>query len=190
MAACLITVSGTEGVVQLQYNIGVTPYKISAGIGTFYIEDTATDVTYTTLYGDAIASSGCLTVTALPSICYLLNWKGVEAPGYTIDALILGTEVLSINADFPRASTELAASINDLADDRVKVVQYSYTYSDPIDPSTFEYGYIIRVISDEIPILRARNSDNTAKLYIHGEVSACTILGYTDINLCYPLAIT
>lgn len=184
MAACLITVSGTSGTVRVDYLDGVTPGTVTSGIGTFYIEDTYTDVTYTTLSGDAIASSGCFTITALPFACYELRWTGLNAPDYMIDAVILGADTFTIpDVEFPRSNYNLPEAINNLNNESIKLVQLQIT-NVALAPYEDIYSYIFRVVGPEIPILRVRNADSSGYIYIHGEPSACSIVGYTDINLC------
>ncbi len=188
MAACLITVSGTSGEVEVKYNIGITPYSVIAGVGTFYIEDTATDVTYTTLYGDASADSICLIVTNTPFICYKFFWKGVQSPGYKFDAVLLGAEIIPITeVAFPYTNVNLAAAINNLNDNRIKVVQYKVTVAfDSSEPSAGTYEYIVKSTEAEPPQLRIQNADDTGYIYLHAESSTCTMTGGIDVDLCYP----
>lgn len=192
MSACLITISGTSGEVSINYKISTTAYNIVTGIGTLYIESTATDVTYTTLFGDAVASSLCLTITSLAYACYRIHWKGIKADSYNFNAVLLGSDILTISdTPFPNTTLNLAQAINSLEDDRVKVTKYKFDSAFPttIDPLATTYNFILRIIGVDIPILRIRNADNTGYIYLHGEIVSCSITGYTDINVCDPTVI-
>ena len=194
MAACLISVTGTSGIIRINYTISAVDYTIETSIGSFYIDDTATGVTYTTLTGDLIASSGCLTITNEPLNCYLLFWKGITSPGYKANAIILGSTTITIpDTNFPLGGSTLITSINDANVDAVKVTGYKIV-TDPVesdDPSFNEYYYILSVIGTDVPILRVRNADNTGYIYIHGESTSCTIPpGYIPIEPCYSTITT
>jgi len=183
MAACLVTISGTSGLLKLNYTISSVAYSIETGIGTLYIESTATGVTYTTLSGNVTAASGCLTITALPATCNLLMWKGITAPGYIADAIVVGTETNIItNVNWPYTGLALVDAINNLAYDKVKVIGYKNNYS-----STDDSYYILRVLGTDIPQLRVRNADSTGYIYIHAALLAsCTLPSdYIPITPCY-----
>ena len=80
MAACSVTTGGTNGTLRIDYDLAGDHNVLFSTYGdVIWIDDTATNVTYTTLTGDVTASSGCLTITALPKICYLVEqyrWSG------------------------------------------------------------------------------------------------------------------
>lgn len=192
MAACLITVTGTEGLLRLDYKIGVDSFSIQTTIGSFYIDDTATDVTYTRLTGDVTASSGCLTIAELPAVCYSLFWKGLTGiVNYNIESIILGSEVISLPLiKFPESDLLLPEAVNSIGDSRIQIVGYSLFYDWSAYPTSFinnSFGYIIKVVGSEIPILKIRNSDASGYIYIYGESTSCTLPGgYTPIDPCYP----
>jgi hypothetical protein len=183
MAACLITISGTSGVIRINYTISGTPYTIETSIGEFYIEDTATDVTYTTLSGDLIAASLCLTITEVAASCYKLLWKNITTPKYIAEAIVLGASVITIeDTIFPNYN--LTTSVNNAADDRVKIIGYK-TERTTSDEQNFYY--IFKVLGANIPMLRVRNADDSGYIYIHGELQAdcLPIEGYTIVDPCY-----
>jgi len=188
MAACLITVSGTMGVIRINYTISGTPYTIETSVGTFYIEDTATDVTYTTLSGDLIASSLCLTITEAAPSCYKIFWKNINAQNYTIDAVLLGMETLSISSvSFTNSGRNLIDAINNLNDDRVKVIGYKSELSNITTSTVYNCYYILKVLGAEVPILRVKNADNSGYMYFHGELQGDCLpqTGFTIIDPCY-----
>jgi len=190
MAACLITVSGTSGVIRINYTISGTPYTIETSIGSFYIEDTATSVTYTTLSGDLTASSGCLTITELPASCYILFWKGIASNNYKTSALILGSETITVSEiNFPITGKSFVSMVNDLGDDRIKVIGYKISYSgnNNIPEFNSEQSYILKVLGTDFPILKVRNADDTGYIYIYGELQADCLpqAGYTIVDPCY-----
>jgi len=193
MAACLITISGTSGQLQLNYKIGgISKSPIESGVGSFYIEDTATEVTYTTLFGDVIASSACLTIVAEPFVCYNIRWKGINAEGYKFINVALGETIYTLTeANFPNAESTLPNSVNELGVDALKITSYKRVggsgFSTTIpDESSVEHNFIVRVIGSEIPIFKIRNADTTAYIYVYGVVSTCAPIGYTDVILCNP----
>lgn len=186
MAACLVTVSGTSGEVLIKYEIGGLPYSLTSGIGTFYIESTATSVTYTTISGNAIATSLCLTIAPVVTACFRFNWKGIVANGYTITAVIIGNDTLNFTPiPFPQTRTELATAINSTYSDRIKAILYKEVI--PIGAtldSQIEYNYIVKVYGGEVPILSINNADSTGRIYIYGTVSPCNVAGYDTVNTC------
>lgn len=188
MAACLITVTGTSGVIRINYTISGTPYTIETSIGDFYIEDTATSVTYTTLSGDLIASSLCLTITELAASCYLVSWSGISAPGYVIDRVYLGYETggfVIADTTFPNTLYDLVDSINNANDDSVKVIGIKTSWNNTFE--NFSCAYLLKVLGTEPPNLRVRNADDTERIYIHGvlQPDCLPIEGFTIIDPCY-----
>lgn len=190
MASCLITVSGTSGEIRLNYIIaGIQQSPIKAGIGSFYIESTATSVTYTTLYGDAIASSICLVITSLPFSCYKWTWKGLKAEGYkTVAVIVNNIEIPIAESEFPFSEYNLPLSINNLDLDQIKVTKYKMVVPVPfsIVEEDIQHNFIVRSLGTIIPILKIRNADSTSFIHIHGTASTCSPVGYTDIPLCNP----
>jgi len=188
MAACLVTISGTSGILKLNYTISAVAYSIETGIGTLYIESTATSVTYTTLSGDAIATSSCLTITAAAAVCNLLMWKGITAPGYVADAIILGSETNIIpDTIWPDNGYLLIDNINKLSYDKLKVIGYKEGSSFINNIFTYDSYYILRVLGSDTPQLRVRNADSTSYIYIQGSLLAnCTMPSdYQSITPCY-----
>ena len=191
MAACLITVTGTSGVIRINYTISAIPYSIETSIGSFYIDDTATDVTYTTLSGDLIAAdSGCLTpaIADLPASCYLVSWSEISAPGYIIDRVYLGYETGGFtiaDTPFPNSRYTLVDSINNADDDSVKVIGIKVSW-DPLFEN-FSCAYLLKVLGNQPPNLRVRNADSTQEIYIHGVLQAdcLPIPGFTIVDPCY-----
>jgi len=191
MAACLITVTGTSGVIRINYTISAIPYTIETSIGSFYIDDTATDVTYTTLSGDLIAAdSGCLTpaIAELPANCYLISWSGITASGYVIDRVYLGYETGGFvipDTPFPNSLYNLVESINNADNDSVKVIGIKTSWNNTLE--NFSCAYLLKVLGTEPPNLRVRNADDTERIYIHGvlQPDCLPITGFTIVDPCY-----
>lgn len=192
MAACLITISGTSGEVLIRYvDSTSTSRSLISGIGTLYLEDDGTDYTWTTLSGDAVAASGCITLTEVDTICYVISWeKYVNPYVYTntnlvIDALILGSSTYSMTEyAFPRFPATVGDNINALNLEDVKAVGYKIvagtTY---LDPTSFYL--IVKVRGTSVPYLRVNNPTTSKALYLKGEVSSsCLPTGYTLIDTC------
>ena len=190
MAACLVTISGSSGLLKLNYTISAVAYSIETGVGTLYIEDTATGITYTTLSGNVTAASSCLTITAAPSVCNLLMWKGLltNPAGYIADAIILGSETTLITqTSWPNSGRALIDNINNVTYDKVKVIGFKNNSSYVNDIYNYEYYYILRTLGTDTPMLRVRNFDSTGYIYIPSTLLAnCTIPSdYELITPCY-----
>lgn len=186
MAACLITISGTNGLLRLDYKIGLDSYSINTSIGTLYIEDTATDVTYTILKGDLIASSGCLTIIELPLICYNIHWNEITLNNWKVDEIIIGINSYVIeNISFPNSEIYLCKAINNLNIDSIKALGYESIYES--STNTYAYNYILSILGSDIPQLKITNADSTMSMYIVGTIlGTCDIpLGYREIEVCY-----
>ena len=177
MAACIVNITGTSGTLKLNYTLSSVQYSIETGIvpaGTLWIESTATNVTYTTLSGDVIASAGAgcgLTITAAPAVCSLLTWNNtISATGYYANAIILGTTIIPItDTIWPSSGGSLVTNINNASNDNVKVIGYKST-------SSSSYSYILRTIGSSVPQLRVRNADNTGFIYVPAATMAsCTV---------------
>jgi hypothetical protein len=190
MAACLVTISGSSGILKLNYIISSVAYSIETGVGTLYIESTATSVTYTTLSGNVTAASSCLTITAAPAVCNLLMWKGLNTnpQGYVADAIILGSETTLITGtSWPNSGGGLIDNINNVTYDKVKVIGYKRDLSIVNEEYSYEYYYILRTLGTDTPMLRVRNFDSTGYIYIPSTLSAsCAIPeDYELITPCY-----
>jgi hypothetical protein len=188
MAACIVNITGTSGTLKLNYTLSSVQYTLETGIvpvGTLWIDSAATNVTYTTLSGDVIASpgAGCsLTITAAPPLCSLLTWDGkVTTSGYVANAIIIGSIVVPITeTSWPNSGSMLVNSINNASSDAIKVIGYK-------NNSTTSYSYILRSIGSNVPQLRVRNADNTGFIYIPAAgMASCTVPSdYQYIVPCY-----
>lgn len=194
MAACLITTGGTNGTLRIDYDLGANHNIEYTNFGdVIWIDNTATNVTYTTLTGDVTATSGCVTITALPRICYLIQydrWSGdPDTITYisTFDALLKDNTVSTFTTpadDTLIALPYLISEINDgLNDDTVKIVAAK---SEIIDINYMTISLIVRVYGNEIPYLRIKSPyDNYS--YLKGAVSAsCLPTGFTEVPVSEP----
>lgn len=193
MAACLITVTGTSGVIRINYTINAIPYTIETSIGEFYIDDTATDVTYTTLSGDLIATDdGCLTpaIAELPANCYKISWTNVGTEYNIANAIFLGYgiggQITIPDVSFPNGRYSFVDAINNLGNDNVKVIGYKTVGLTEVS-TVFSRSFILKVLGTERPDLRVRNTDNTGYIFIHGVLQPDCLpqAGYTIVDPCY-----
>jgi hypothetical protein len=187
MAAALITVTGTSGSILLRYKVSSVPKTLIAEIGTFYIEDTSTDVTYTTLSGDAIATSLIFTIVNLPYKYYNLFWKDIVGINYKINGIILNNIITPfIDVNFPESNTSLINSINQLNIEDVKITDYKFLVTSINNSSqvTVNNSYIFRVLGNSIPELRIKNNDNTGNIYVKGILTTYPVIGYTPVQIC------
>lgn len=189
MAACSVTTGGTNGTFRLDFDLGGDHNVLFSSFGdTIWIDDSATNVTYTTLTGDVTATSGCVTVTALPQICYLIKydrWSGdstLITYNSTFDAILLDNTVHAFSTSYTddiASSASLPYEINTvLADDTFKIVAAK---ADNADTNYMNISFIVRVFGSEIPSLRLVSPyGNTS--YIKGTVSSsCLPTGFSEI---------
>jgi hypothetical protein len=191
MAACSVTTGGTNGTFRLDFDLGADHNVLYSTFGdVIWIDDTATNVTYTTLTGDVTATSGCVTITALPQICYLLEfdrWSGDPADivyTSTFDAVLLDSTVYPFTTavdDTIMASGSIVSEINnEVAIDEVKIVAAK---SANVDTNYMTISFIIRVLGSEIPSLRLISPYSNVS-YIQGTVSAsCLPSGFVEIPI-------
>lgn len=189
MAACLITTGGTNGTFRLDFDLGADHNVLYSTFGdVIWIDDTATNVTYTTLTGDVTATSGCVTVTALPQICYLLEydrWSGdTTAVDYisTFDAILKDNTVYAFTTptdDTILGSADIVTQVNEeVNDSTIKIVAAKSTN---VDTNYMMISFIIRVYGSEIPSLRLLSPYGNYS-YIKGTVSSsCLPTDFTEI---------
>lgn len=189
MAACLVTYTGS-GLVEINYKIATVPYTIRSNGGPLFIDDAATDVTYTTLTGDIIATSLCLTITDLPFTYYKIGWKDIKAEGHHIVGVLLNnSEEIEIDfiVDFPESGIDLARSINGEVDDRFKIRAYRRTSTGYGNTLLIQYDYILKTIGATSISLVVSNDDGeqmllVGELYDIGDLTP----DYKIVSECYP----
>jgi hypothetical protein len=195
MAACLISVTGTYGILRIDYNISGYFYNIETSIGEFYIDDTATDVTYTTLSGDLIASSLCLTITELPLECYNIYWGGLAfLENYVITDLLFDSAAISVpEINIERANYNLISYVNGLNNSAVKIIASKNIYSSfPIQGCSTcsircnNQSFIFKILGLGNPSLKIKNVVTNTYLIIPGVSSSCSLdSSYDTVNVCY-----
>lgn len=194
MAACLVTVSGTSGSVLIEYiDAGSVKHSIISDITTsLYIETGGSAYTYTTLSGDAIASSGCITITALPAKCYIFDWEWSREPMFPYDLGLLFTELIVgsttytlLECAYPNSGEySVLNAVNALDVPEVKGVAYKTVYPSDLTLPV-EYFAIIKVKGNEIPYLKIRNQADTHSIFLKGTYTAdCLPAGYTEVDTC------
>lgn len=194
MAACLINITGTSGTVNIRYTLNGNQYFFypSVEIGDpIYIDDTATDVYYETVDGNAVASSSCITINELVKTCYLFSYA-VDTPcfpnpygslnsEFAFDQFIIGTTtyefVNSININ-PNTSSgkQLTSEFNNVVSNTIAYI--SSIQTDIMTSGNIKLSFIITMInnSTDIPELRMNNIIDNSKFYIKGVIhEACTI---------------
>ena len=196
MPACAITITGTTGSVVINYILSGTAHTMNGSFGdSLFINDAATAITYTNISGNAAATSACVTITNLPSSCYILSWSLDFTPvvtgtsGYVQNSNYIFTDVaLSTGIVLPITQvsysnfdpTVLAENINILNDSRVKAVAtrvISATY-------TKELFIVLKITGAFIPELKINNPVGNKTLYIRGIAGDCLPLNYSLFNVC------
>lgn len=188
MASCLITTGGTNGTLRINYNLSGIPVTAYHNFGdTIYIEDTATDITYTTLTGDVTAASGCVTITELEMICYLFKYDRLtnDDSSYDpkFDAVVVGATINAITETSTKFihSPELVYAINNtLADETIKITAVKFVEINDYH----DIYFIMRIVGSDVPMLRIKSPNNNYS-YLIGTVSVdCVPSGYYDYNIC------
>ena len=188
MAACSVTTGGTNGTFRLDFDLGADHNVLYSTFGdVIWIDDTATNVTYTTLTGDVTATSGCVTVTALPEICYLLEydrWSGTTPEDYVsqFDAIYLDNTEYAFTTpldDTLQQASFISNEVNNvIAIEAVKIVAGKLTI---VDTNYVTISFIIKVLGSEIPSFRLLSPYGNYS-YIKGTVSSsCLPTGFTEI---------
>lgn len=186
MAACAITTGGTNGTLRIDYDLGANHNVEYTNYGDdIWIDDTATNVTYTTLTGDVTASSGCVTITALPMICYQFSYDRPKAVNdvyvSNFTAAVVGVTTYSLTSvpdQLAYTGTLINEINNDLADSAIKITAYRIT---DIDGTYFKIDLIMRIMGSDVPYLKIV-SPNSSISYLKGIVSAdCIPTGYQEV---------
>jgi hypothetical protein len=180
MSACLISITGTSGKVKLEYKLGEVVNSIETSIGSFYIDDAATDVKYTTLFGDAVVSSECISITEIPVNYFKIGWKGIQADGYKISFILLEEEIIDIsnkNISFPDGKN--IKEINSV--EKINVVARKREYAEDGNLAIIGVSFILKVLGTETPIFKIANKDNSGFIYIHAEPTTFPQEGYQNI---------
>lgn len=190
MASCLVTTGGTTGTFRLEYDLGATHVTSYYNFGDpIYIDDTATDVTYTTLTGDVTATSGCVTITDSPQTCYLLKYdrlSTVTTSTSLFDAILVGNVVHSFATpceDTLFGSSTLVYNVNTvLADEDIK---FTASKTVNLTDNYVDIYLIVKITgTTDVPSLRIKSPNNNYS-YIIGTVSAdCVPSGYYDLGIC------
>lgn len=189
MASCLVTTGGTSGTFRLEYDLGVNHVVSYYNFGdVIYIDDTATDITYTTLTGDVTATSGCVTITDSPQTCYLLKYDRLTTVESTsvFDAIVVGTTVHSFATPCQDILSELLTLVYNvntvLADDDIK---FTALKTENLTDDYVDIYLVVRIMgTTDVPSLRIKSVNNNYS-YIIGTVSAdCVPSGYYDLGVC------
>ncbi len=167
MATCLVTVGGTYGEVLIKYvDSGSTPHSLISGPGTFYLDDTGSDYTYSVVYGDVTVTSLCITFTNLPYVCYVINWGNSLGKSllsqFKVQSIIAGSLEYSlyIPTDMVLSST-LAHAINNIGD-------YNITCQSFKHPNQI----IVKTLTPDVPYIKLSDSATSFNIYLKGQAVA------------------
>lgn len=188
MASCAITIGGTSGSVLIRYKLGGVNNSITANFGTeVYVSNTITDVTYTTLSGDANASSGCVSITELEETCYEFKWETLKAGcdrGDVINAVIVGSTAVSIT---PKSISTSYQSVADAISTASSSLIQPYAGKFTASSTGTGKNYLIAKVygADTLISLRVYNASSGFYYNILGTPTTCTVpSGYTAIETC------
>lgn len=190
MASCLITITGTSGSVLIQYTLSGNPGSMTVNYGqSVYINDAATAITYTRLSGDAVAASGCVTITAKPSQCYLFQWETINQTNSQVydmvfDAILDENTVYSIDdVEYTTRNgwNKVAVSLAALDNENIIPLEGIEVLS---NRGSGKNSLIVRTIGFTQPYLRVHNPASNFNLYVKGVASDCSEDGYEEFNNC------
>ncbi len=182
---CKINVIGTSGTVKITYTIGTTINYVVAEVGDpVYIAKESTNVSFTTLSGNATATSTCLSLTNLPAACYLISWESFgltqeDNLDMVFDRAILGSTLIPITSTpyyHEEASRLLGDWIQALNDSRMIPTAWRVVDS---TRGTKHFYLIVKITSAEQFAVRITNPAGAHQLRIIGTLSACLPTGYT-----------
>lgn len=187
MASCLITTAGTNGTLRINYNLSGDPVTAYHNFGdTIYIEDTATDITYTTLTGDVTAASGCVTITNLPENCYMFSYDRLKNDSSTyisnFTQFILGVTTYTLTSP---ASDKLSG-IGDLINEINLIgnnIMASAIKITALTDNYYQIDLVVKVTGTDIPELKIE-SPNGNLTYIVGVSSLCVPIGFYELQYC------
>lgn len=192
MAACLITIAGTSGKVLIEYtDSSSVKHSIISDIGPLYINDTGSEYTYTTLSGDATASSLCVTISEVAKKCYILDWEVLKLVnpkyiGQTITQLLVGTTTFTFATPvlFPDSVFTIVTAINQLNSLLVKATAYRQVNT----TNKSEYFIILTIKGNDIPYLKINSATDNHNLFLKGTLTTnCLPTGYNSILNCDSL---
>ncbi len=188
MASCAITIGGTSGSVLIRYTLGSVKNTITAAFGSeVFISSTATAVTYTTLSGDATATSGCVSITELEETCYEFKWESLKPGcdrGDLINAVMTGVTAIAVS---PISISSYYKDVADVIDSANNAAILPVAGKFTVGTNGISKNYLrVKIYGSETYIaLRVYNPDSTFLTYVVGTPVSCTIPGdYTVTNSC------
>jgi len=195
MAQCQIDI--LSGTVLIRYNLAGTPNEIQADLGDpVWIDDSATDVTWTPLTTGANASSSCISLTLVPVNCYLYSWEfnrqviacynnlaSNSISDYEFSDILISSTLYNIENLPYTTPTALGIGdkINLLNNNDFKAVAYKDLHT----TNKSQLYLIIKVFGNSIPEIKLTSLIGNHNLYIKGTLSTtCLPTGFTSINIC------
>lgn len=191
MASCLIITTGTSGTVALNYKLGLNNITTYFSYGDIiYIDDTATNITYTTLSGDMGLSSGCVSITNLPISYYKITYDGADiCQNYfnffselnvnnTPYAIPNSPLIKNDLASFPMLADFINVTLNS---NEVKLTSAKMDLQSTTD---YEVSFVLQVIGAVAPYLQLTTTRGNF-IYLHGILVGSSVPpGYTGYNFC------
>lgn len=180
MAATAITFTGA-GRVQINYVLSATSYTIISDGGPMFIDNAATNITYTTISGNLVPVSS-LTIDPLPYTCYYFLFTGITAPEYAITQIIVDNDtIIDINpVNFTELGKSLASAINSETQSNIKVIGMKR-----ISSSSPSIAYKVRTIGVSSLFFKASDGGDGI-FYIPGVLEPdCTLgVGFIELDTC------
>ena len=195
MAQCQINI--LSGTVLIRYNLAGTDNEIQADSGDpVWIDDSATDVTWSPLTVGATATSSCISLTLLPVNCYLYSWEfnrqviscynnlaSNSISDYEFSDIVISPTTHDIE-NLPYTTPTalgLADKINSLNNKNFKAV----AYKNLLTTNKTQLFLIIKSFVNTIPEIKLTSLIGGHSLYIKGILSTeCLPSGFISINIC------
>lgn len=159
MASCAITIGGSSGEVRIDFTLEAQRHSMNGFPDeTLYINDDSTDITYTTLSGNATAISGCITITERNYINYIFSWEtfGVET-GYKLADVIVDDDTISLNTNYKTTMwITVANAITAMEDERFMVTAGKQVSN--ASRNSISHYIVVKVLGTDVPQIVVENT--------------------------------
>jgi hypothetical protein len=182
--ACLITITGTSGLLEIRYTDGGVPSTIRVeGEGGVYLPDAVLAADYTVLSGDLDASSACTTLTEVPLVLNKFTWEIFDCLNpYQFNGIIADAVTSTItNTIYHTLDLNvIIEAINALGNDNIKAVAFKLT----VTGSTWVAELIVRTLGVDDLQLQLQGTASTEKMIINSTVVGSIPVDFTEIEIC------